>query len=159
MLVVNCKSNEFIIIKPYTVEIIKILLNIGFKNQRIIIIICNFNINRLILYFVKTSELMCATVKIFYLWQIHVICRKIIIPKKMMFFFVFFFHRQRSQLEIKTCKRILVTNSSGENYTTSDNNHAHSKTVIGILHSTHNLTRKWTVYSRCNPQTSNAVGK
>lgn len=51
----------------------------------------------------------------------------------MMFFFVFF-HRQRSQLEIKTCKRILVTNSSGENYTTSDNNHAHSKTVI--LHST-----------------------
>lgn len=131
MLVVN-ETNEFIIIKPYTVEIIKIFLNIGFKDQRIIIIICNFNINRLILYFVKTSELMCATVEIFYLWQIRVICSKIIIPKKWCLFC--FFHRQRSQLEIKTCKRILVTNSSGENHTTSDNNHAHSKTVI--LHST-----------------------
>lgn len=50
------ETNEFIIIKPYTVEIIKILLNIGFKDQRITIIICNFNINRLFLYFVKTFE-------------------------------------------------------------------------------------------------------
>jgi len=51
-----------------------------------------------------------------------------------MFFCCFFPHTAISQLEIKTCKRILVTNSSGENYTTRDNNHAHFKTVI--LHST-----------------------